>query len=277
MFSCLTEASEWHCQLFLFCHLHVSSFNCLTSTTVMPYSLTVSLLWIFCKDRRLNNNSLTGEIPGSLTTISTLQVLWVSSWLFSPHFLQEELWVTSNFLSFSLFIWGAWLSISDNVEFSDLSYNHLKGTTPVNGSFTLFTPRRSPGSISYSLCWSSNDSGWFKSFYGCWCVFIFSFAGNPDLKPPPTSPPPPIQPTSTSPSGCEFTFLVWKVISYVVCIPCHWGWRMLHISYGILLHYNKKLIMIFIRHRLISILDVMILSVLCDLIVVALLMNFLQG
>lgn len=51
----------------------------------------------------------------------------------------------------------------------DLSYNHLKGTTPVNGSFTLFTP--------------------------------ISFAGNPDLKPPPTSPAPPIQPTPNSPSG----------------------------------------------------------------------------
>uniref|UniRef100_A0A7C9CRR9 Uncharacterized protein n=1 Tax=Opuntia streptacantha TaxID=393608 RepID=A0A7C9CRR9_OPUST len=51
----------------------------------------------------------------------------------------------------------------------DLSYNDLKGTTPVNGSFQLFTP--------------------------------ISFAGNPELKPPPMSPPPPIQPTSDSPSG----------------------------------------------------------------------------
>lgn len=32
-------------------------------------------LCLFCKDSRLNNNSLVGQIPESLTNISTLQVL----------------------------------------------------------------------------------------------------------------------------------------------------------------------------------------------------------
>ncbi|KAK2986923.1 hypothetical protein RJ640_009066 [Escallonia rubra] len=56
-----------------------------------------------CKDRRLNNNSLTGQIPGSLTTIDSLQYTLV------------------------------------NVESSDLSNNRLTGQIPVNGSFSLFT------------------------------------------------------------------------------------------------------------------------------------------
>lgn len=33
------------------------------------------LLLCFCKDSRLNNNSLTGPIPMSLTNVSSLQVL----------------------------------------------------------------------------------------------------------------------------------------------------------------------------------------------------------
>ncbi|KAK3031509.1 hypothetical protein RJ639_036023 [Escallonia herrerae] len=57
-----------------------------------------------CKDRRLNNNSLMGQIPVSLTTIDSLQYTLV------------------------------------NVESSDLSNNLLTGQIPVNGSFSLFTP-----------------------------------------------------------------------------------------------------------------------------------------
>lgn len=36
----------------------------------------VSILW----NRRLNNNSLMGEIPRSLTNVNSLQVLWVLCW-----------------------------------------------------------------------------------------------------------------------------------------------------------------------------------------------------
>lgn len=34
-----------------------------------------ALIFCLCKDSRLNNNSLTGTIPMTLTTIQTLQVL----------------------------------------------------------------------------------------------------------------------------------------------------------------------------------------------------------
>lgn len=95
-------------------------------------------------------NNLTGPIPATLGNLKRLRFLRLNN-----NSLTGE-------------IPGSLTTIS-TLQVLDLSYNHLKGTTPVNGSFTLFTP--------------------------------ISFAGNPDLKPPPTSPPPPIQPTSNSPSG----------------------------------------------------------------------------
>lgn len=39
----------------------------------------IFLLLILSKDRRLNNNHISGPIPVSLTNIGTLQVLWVNA------------------------------------------------------------------------------------------------------------------------------------------------------------------------------------------------------
>nr|GMC85575.1 BRASSINOSTEROID INSENSITIVE 1-associated receptor kinase 1-like [Ipomoea batatas] len=66
------------------------------------------------------------------------------------------------------------LTTVTTLQVLDLSTNHLRGPTPVNGSFSLFTP--------------------------------ISFANNPDLQTPPVSPPPPLSPTPpSSPVGNSAT------------------------------------------------------------------------
>ncbi|XP_019171695.1 PREDICTED: BRASSINOSTEROID INSENSITIVE 1-associated receptor kinase 1-like isoform X1 [Ipomoea nil] len=66
------------------------------------------------------------------------------------------------------------LTTVTTLQVLDLSNNHLRGPTPVNGSFSLFTP--------------------------------ISFANNPELQTPPVSPPPPLSPTPpSSPVGNSAT------------------------------------------------------------------------
>ena len=87
-------------------------------------------------NRRLNNNTLTGTIPRSLTTVMTLQVLWVPSWClsresyFSP--LASNDMILLQGYDIRIFLCGC----------RDLSNNQLTGDIPVDGSFSLFTPIR---------------------------------------------------------------------------------------------------------------------------------------
>ncbi|RVW68477.1 Somatic embryogenesis receptor kinase 4 [Vitis vinifera] len=112
-------------------------------------------------NRRLNNNSLTGTIPMSLTTVMTLQsceyqvdVLSRGSYFFP---LASNDMILLQVYDIIIFLCGC----------RDLSNNHLRGDIPVNGSFSLF----------YSISFNNND-----------------------LNQIPVFPPPPISPTPTTSS-----------------------------------------------------------------------------
>lgn len=85
------------------------------------------LEYLLC--RRLHMNYLSGHIPMSLTTITTLEVLYVIIYFF---WIIIYCLISFSFL-IELFIYTC----------SDLSNNRLTGPIPVNGSFSLFTPSRS--------------------------------------------------------------------------------------------------------------------------------------
>lgn len=99
-----------HCQMEQSCSPLIASFHLVESTIlffVLAFlikhclflflkltSLCCYLLWLW-KDSRLNNNSLTGHIPISLTNVEKLQLLWVIGLLFLScrHLCRASLWL----------------------------------------------------------------------------------------------------------------------------------------------------------------------------------------
>ena len=100
------------------------------------YAIKIDINTVFLellsKDSRLNNNSLMGPIPMSLTNISALQVLWVILYL--------KIYVL--YLFFSICICITYIYLILFTKCRDLSNNQLSGVVPDNGSFSLFTPIR---------------------------------------------------------------------------------------------------------------------------------------
>ncbi|RAL39584.1 hypothetical protein DM860_003117 [Cuscuta australis] len=122
----------------------------------------------------LGNANLTGQLVPQLGQLPNLQYLELYSNNISGK-IPVELGNLTNLISLDLYMNSLSGVIPDTLgklqklRFLDLSSNHLQGPTPVNGSFSLFTP--------------------------------ISFANNAELQTPPVSPPPPISPTPPSSRG----------------------------------------------------------------------------
>lgn len=100
-------------------------------------------------------NNLSGVIPDTLGKLQQLRFLRLNNNMLTGRIPMS-------------------LTTVNSLQVLDLSNNHLRGITPVNGSFSLFTP--------------------------------ISFANNAELQKPPVSPPPPFSPTPpSSPVGKSST------------------------------------------------------------------------
>ena len=134
--------------------------------------MTVSVAW----NRRLNNNTLKGTIPVILTTVQSLQVLWVLSWCLSFS------WSIKIYILFAHHIYCKNVTLSSfHVEWRDLSNNRLTGDIPINGSFSLFTPIRLISFLSSifpwqnsRMTWLMNELSWLLLFHFAVLIIIYS-------------------------------------------------------------------------------------------------------
>ena len=127
--------------------------------------MTVSVAW----NRRLNNNTLKGQIPVILTTVQSLQVLWVLSWCLSFS------WSIKIYILFAHHIYCKNVTLSSfHVEWRDLSNNKLTGDIPINGSFSLFTPIRLISFLSSIFPWQNSRMTWLMNELSWLLLFHFA-------------------------------------------------------------------------------------------------------
>ena len=127
--------------------------------------MTVSVAW----NRRLNNNTLKGTIPMILTTVQSLQVLWVLSWCLSFS------WSIKIYILFAHHVYCKNVTLSSfHVEWRDLSNNRLTGDIPINGSFSLFTPIRLISFLSSIFPWQNSRMTWLMNELSWLLLFHFA-------------------------------------------------------------------------------------------------------